>query len=73
MKKKPINKPQLALSKDKKVFGVVGGMAEHLGIDISLARIVVLIFIIMTGIIPGIIIYFIFSAMVMPDSKNRKL
>jgi len=64
--KKTQNK-HLKLSKDKKLLGVAGGIAEYFSIDKSLVRIIALIFIVMSGIIPGFIIYFIIGSVIMPD------
>jgi phage shock protein C len=64
--KKSQNK-HLKLSKDKKLLGVVGGVAEYFNLDKSLARILALIAIVMAGIIPGFIIYFIIGSVIMPD------
>ena len=58
---------QLKLSKDKKILGVVGGMAEYFNLDKSIARILALIIIVMAGIIPGFIIYFIIGSVIMPE------
>ena len=57
----------LKLSKDKKLLGVAGGIAEYFSLDKSLVRIIALIFIVMSGIIPGFIIYFIIGSVIMPD------
>jgi len=64
--KKSQNK-HLKLSKDKKLLGVVGGVAEYFNLDKSLARILALIAIVMAGIIPGFIIYFIIGSVIMSD------
>ncbi len=64
--KKTQNK-HLKLSKDKKLLGVAGGVAEYFSLDKSLVRIIALIFIVMSGIIPGFIIYFIIGSVIMPD------
>ncbi|MEI6169459.1 MAG: PspC domain-containing protein [Candidatus Saccharibacteria bacterium] len=64
--KKTQNK-HLKLSKDKKLLGVAGGIAEYFSLDKSLVRIIALIFIVMSGIIPGFIIYFIIGSVIMPD------
>ena len=64
--KKTQNK-HLKLTKDKKLLGVAGGVAEYFSLDKSLVRIIALIFIVMSGIIPGFIIYFIIGSVIMPD------
>jgi len=57
----------LKLSKDKKLLGVAGGIAEYFNLDKSLVRIITLILIVMAGIIPGFIIYFIIGSVIMPE------
>ena len=64
--KKTQNK-HLKLSKDKKLLGLVGGIAEYFSLDKSLLRIIALIVIVMSGIIPGFIIYFIIASVIIPD------
>lgn len=49
------------------MLGVVGGIAEFFDIDKSLARIVTLILIVILGVIPGLIIYFIVGSVIMPE------
>jgi phage shock protein C len=57
----------LKLSKDKKLLGVAGGIAEYFNLDKSLVRIITLILIVTAGIIPGFIIYFIIGSVIMPE------
>jgi phage shock protein C len=54
----------LNLSKDKKFLGLFGGIAEYFGLDHNLIRLIGLILIVLTGIIPGLIIYLIAAAIV---------
>jgi phage shock protein C len=55
---------QLKLSKDKKFLGLFGGIADYFGLDHNLTRLIGLILIVLTGIIPGLIIYLIAAAIV---------
>lgn len=57
----------LKLSRNKNLLGVVGGIAEYFNFDPALSRIVALIFIVATGIIPGFIVYFIIGSVIMPE------
>ena len=50
---------------DRKIFGVCGGIADYFGIDSTIVRLV-LVFITLWGILPGILLYII-AALVMPD------
>jgi len=55
--------------KDKKVSGVIGGLAEYLKIDSTVLRLIWIVFLILTGVFPGLIIY-IAAALIMPDRPN---
>ncbi len=68
--KKPPKK-ELTLSKDKKLMGVAGGIAEYFDMDPAWVRIIALVFIILTGVIPGLIIYFIIGAVIVPEKKTK--
>ncbi len=63
-------KKELRLSKDKKVSGVCGGIAEYFDIDPALVRIIALILIVSSAIIPGLIVYFIIAKVVMLEPKD---
>jgi len=65
-------KNELVVSKDKKALGVAGGIAEYYQADPAWVRIVGLIFIIATGIIPGLILYFLLGKTVMVTQKDSK-
>ncbi len=69
--KKPPKK-ELTLSKDKKLMGVAGGIAEYFDADPAWVRIIALVFIILTGVIPGLIIYFIIGSVIVPEKKTAK-
>lgn len=70
--KKTPPKKELTLSKDKKLMGVAGGIAEYFDTDPAWVRIISLVFIILTGVIPGLIIYFIIGTVIMPEKKSKK-
>jgi phage shock protein C len=61
------NKPKKLYlsSKDKKLTGLCGGIAEYFETDSSLVRLAWIIFTVITGIVPGIIAYII-AAIVIP-------
>ena len=67
-----MNKKELTLSKDKKILGVAGGIAEYFDTDPAWIRIVALILIISTGVIPGLIVYYIIGKAIMPEPKSSK-
>ena len=56
---------------DRKLLGVLGGVANHLGLDPSLVRIVYLIVTILTGFIPGIFLYLIMAVVVPVEPKGE--
>ena len=55
---------------DRKLLGVLGGVANHLGLDPSFVRIVYLIVTILTGFIPGIFLYLIMAVVVPVEPKG---
>ncbi len=46
-------------NKDKKLAGVCGGLAEYMDIDSTLVRAIYAFLSIISGVIPGIIAYFV--------------
>jgi phage shock protein PspC (stress-responsive transcriptional regulator) len=71
MKNKKTPPQQLTLSTDKKILGVVGGIAEYFNFDTALARIIAAILVIMSGIVPGVLVYLIIGAVIKPEAKPR--
>lgn len=62
-------------SKDNKLSGVCGGIAEYFNVDSSLVRLGWIIMTILTGVLPGIIAYIIAAIVIprepgMPASKE---
>ena len=51
--------------KDKKILGVVSGMAEYFEVDITLMRVLFIFVLIMTGFIP-LILFYIVVALIIP-------
>lgn len=45
--------------KDKTIAGIVGGLGEYFEIDPTVLRLMVLFFIFITGVVPGVIAYVI--------------
>jgi len=63
---------KLYKSKNNKIFsGVIGGLGEYLGIDPTILRLIWLLILITTGIIPGILIYII-AALIVPENSKTK-
>jgi phage shock protein C len=54
---------------EKQLAGVCGGLADYIGIDPTLMRLIYIIGTIMTGFIPGIFVYFIL-AIIAPEEPE---
>jgi phage shock protein C len=54
---------------EKQLAGVCGGLAEYIGIDPTLMRLIYIIGTVMTGFIPGIFVYFIL-AIIAPEEPE---
>lgn len=65
-------KKDLSLSKDKKAMGVAGGIADYYGADPTWVRIAAIFVIVLTGIIPGLIIYFLVGTALKHGKKDGK-
>jgi len=55
---------RLFLSKDKKILGVCGGIAEYFDVDPTLVRLAWAIITILTAVAPGVIAYAIVAIIV---------
>lgn len=55
---------------DKKVSGVLGGLGEYLEVDSTLLRLLFIFLVIFSGVIPGLIFYFI-AALVIPKKPGQ--
>jgi phage shock protein C len=64
-----VNKSQLTRSRNRVIAGVCGGLAEWLGWDIALVRLLYLIVSIFSAGFPGTIAYIILW-IIMPEEKN---
>lgn len=60
---------KLTKSNDKKLAGVCAGIAEYLGWDITLVRVVYLLLSLFSAGFPGLIIYLLLC-IVMPDPEQ---
>ncbi len=58
-------------TKDKKLAGVAGGIANYYNADSALIRVAAVVLVILTGILPGIIIYSVFY-LLMKNTDFRK-
>ena len=58
---------RLTKSDDKVLAGVCGGVADFLGLDRSLVRVLVALVIFFSGIVTGLIVYLV-AALVLPEA-----
>lgn len=72
MSKKTKKTPELQLNtKDAKVAGVASGIAEYYHQDPAWVRLLGVVFIILSGIIPGLIIYGAFYALMKKTDDTK--
>lgn len=72
MPKKTKKTPELQLNtKDAKVAGVASGIAEYYHQDPAWVRLLGVVFIILSGIIPGLIIYGAFYALMKKTDDTK--
>ena len=55
---------RLYLSRDKKIAGVCGGIAEYLGVDPTWVRLVWVLVTVFTALVPGILAYLLAWAVI---------
>ena len=55
---------------DQKLLGVLGGVADYIGLDSSLVRLVYVIVTILTGFVPGIFLYLVMGFVVPREPKG---
>ncbi len=51
---------------NKVLTGLIGGIGEHFGTDPAILRIAAVLIILVTGVIPGVIVYFL-ASLFMPE------
>lgn len=56
--------------KDRKVFGVLGGIAEFFGLDPSLIRISFAVVTLFTFVVPGVLMYWLMFFIIPLEPKN---
>jgi phage shock protein C len=49
---------------DRMVGGVCGGLGKYLGLDATLLRLIAVLLLVLTGIVPGVIAYLIIMVIV---------
>ncbi len=65
------NMKKLYRSEKNKIFaGVIGGLGEYFNIDPVVLRVLWVLMVVFTGIIPGVVVYII-AAMLIPDKHGK--
>ncbi|MGM9891620.1 PspC domain-containing protein [Limosilactobacillus sp.] len=62
---------KLTKSKNKVFLGVCGGIADYLGVDPTMIRLITVVLLAFTGFFPITIIYLV-AAAIMPDYNHRE-
>ena len=62
------NAPLRRSRRNRMIAGVVGGLAEHFGLDANLLRIIYVLVSIISAAFPGILVYVIFWILVPQES-----
>jgi len=57
--------------RDSKILGLCGGLGEYFNIDANLVRVIVALIILWTGIVPGLIIYFLLGIFIPVNPEHR--
>lgn len=60
------NNKKLCKSRNRMLFGVCGGVAEYLGIDPTVVRVIVALVTLFTGFFPCVFVYIV-AALIMPE------
>jgi phage shock protein C len=55
----PVQKKYFRSRSDKQIAGVIGGLAEYFDLDSSLLRLLWVLITVFTGVIPGLLVYFL--------------
>jgi phage shock protein C len=56
---------------DRKISGLCAGLADYLEIDVTVIRLVVLTITVFTGVIPGIFVYAVASAITPKEGETH--
>lgn len=64
----PVGKRLHRSRRDRMLAGVCGGLAELAGMDVTLMRLLIVMAILLTGILPGLIVY-IAMACILPEGE----
>jgi phage shock protein C len=66
------NMKKLYRSRENKIFGgIIGGIGEYFDVDPTVLRLIFMFFILVTGIMPGVIVY-IAALFIVPRKPEEK-
>lgn len=57
---------------DKVLTGLCGGLAEYLGVDSVIIRLIWLLIVVFTGFFPGVVVYIVASVLVPKNGHTKK-
>jgi phage shock protein C len=57
--------------RDKKLAGLCAGLADYLEVDVTIVRLIVLTMDIMTGVVPGLLLYLIAAAITPKEGEVK--
>ncbi len=57
--------------RDKKLAGLCAGLADYLDVDVTIVRLIVLTMDIMTGVVPGLLLYLIAAAITPKEGEVK--
>jgi phage shock protein PspC (stress-responsive transcriptional regulator) len=72
-KKQKPHKELVLDEKDKRFAGVASGIAQYFDADPAIIRIAAVVFVILTGIVPGLIIYGVFYLLMKKANTAKKV
>jgi phage shock protein C len=57
--------------RDKKLTGLCAGLSDYFEVDVTIVRLIVLTVVIMTGVVPGLLLYLIASAITPKEGEVK--
>jgi phage shock protein C len=66
----PQRKRLYRTTSDRKIAGVLGGLADYFGIEPSLTRIAYVVLTALTGFVPGIFAYLVMMLIIPPEPET---
>ena len=71
------SKPLYRSQQDRMLSGVCAGLAAYMGMDVTLMRILVAVLILVTGVVPGVVVYVVGALVIpeepiLPNSQDRR-